>query len=158
MPEPPLCLLRTSFPMQWEAPSRAGLCGTLTLTLPLCLLLVPSAYTLARVYGVEGDLSEVARRGSGSACRSLYGGFVEWQMGEQADGKDSIAQQIAPEWHWPQLRVLILVVSGWACSQWEDGCLARAGLRMEGPYLSGIHQDPRLAGAREWTKAVGGRM
>uniref|UniRef100_A0A8C5LL18 Diphosphomevalonate decarboxylase n=1 Tax=Jaculus jaculus TaxID=51337 RepID=A0A8C5LL18_JACJA len=69
------------------------------------------AYTLAQVYGVEGDLSEVARRGSGSACRSLYGGFVEWQMGKQADGTDSIAQQVAPEWHWPQLRVLVLVVS-----------------------------------------------
>ncbi|XP_054524544.1 diphosphomevalonate decarboxylase isoform X1 [Pan troglodytes] len=68
-------------------------------------------YTLARVYGVESDLSEVARRGSGSACRSLYGGFVEWQMGEQADGKDSIARQVAPESHWPELRVLILVVS-----------------------------------------------
>ncbi|KAB1260260.1 Diphosphomevalonate decarboxylase [Camelus dromedarius] len=69
------------------------------------------AYTLARVYGVESDLSEVARRGSGSACRSLYGGFVEWQMGERADGKDSIARQVAPESHWPELRVLILVVS-----------------------------------------------
>ncbi|XP_002761300.3 diphosphomevalonate decarboxylase [Callithrix jacchus] len=69
------------------------------------------AYTLACVYGVESDLSEVARRGSGSACRSLYGGFVEWQMGEQADGKDSIARQVAPESHWPELRVLILVVS-----------------------------------------------
>lgn len=69
------------------------------------------AYALARVYGVESDLSEVARRGSGSACRSLYGGFVEWQMGEQADGKDSIARQVAPESHWPELRVLILVVS-----------------------------------------------
>ncbi|XP_032179680.1 diphosphomevalonate decarboxylase [Mustela erminea] len=69
------------------------------------------AYTLAQVYGVESDLSEVARRGSGSACRSLYGGFVEWQMGERADGKDSIARQVAPESHWPELRVLILVVS-----------------------------------------------
>ncbi|XP_059759963.1 diphosphomevalonate decarboxylase [Balaenoptera ricei] len=69
------------------------------------------AYTLARVYGVESDLSEVARRGSGSACRSLYGGFVEWQMGQRADGKDSVARQVAPESHWPELRVLILVVS-----------------------------------------------
>ncbi|XP_057258214.1 diphosphomevalonate decarboxylase, partial [Pezoporus wallicus] len=68
--------------------------------------------TLARLYGVEGELSEVARRGSGSACRSMLGGFVQWQRGERPDGRDSIAQQVAPETHWPELRVLILVVSG----------------------------------------------
>uniref|UniRef100_H0WGD6 Diphosphomevalonate decarboxylase n=1 Tax=Otolemur garnettii TaxID=30611 RepID=H0WGD6_OTOGA len=69
------------------------------------------AYTLAQVYGVDSDISEVARQGSGSACRSLHGGFVLWDMGKQADGKDSIARQVAPETHWPELRVLILVVS-----------------------------------------------
>ncbi|XP_075571665.1 LOW QUALITY PROTEIN: diphosphomevalonate decarboxylase [Pelecanus crispus] len=67
---------------------------------------------LARLYGVEGELSEVARRGSGSACRSMLGGFVQWQRGERADGRDSVAQQVAPETHWPELRVLVLVVSG----------------------------------------------
>ncbi|NXI34065.1 MVD1 decarboxylase, partial [Galbula dea] len=68
--------------------------------------------TLARLYGVEGELSEVARRGSGSACRSMLGGFVQWQRGQRPDGRDSLAHQVAPETHWPELRVLILVVSG----------------------------------------------
>ncbi|NXD88252.1 MVD1 decarboxylase, partial [Halcyon senegalensis] len=67
---------------------------------------------LARLYGAEGELSEVARRGSGSACRSMLGGFVRWQRGERPDGRDSLAHQVAPETHWPELRVLVLVVSG----------------------------------------------
>ncbi|XP_055755966.1 diphosphomevalonate decarboxylase [Salvelinus fontinalis] len=68
-------------------------------------------YTLSQVMGVEGELSVVSRQGSGSACRSMYGGFVQWIMGQQGDGKDSLAQQVEPETHWPELRVLVLVVS-----------------------------------------------
>ena len=30
-------------------------------------------------------LSAIARQGSGSACRSLWGGWVEWRMGERAE-------------------------------------------------------------------------
>ncbi|GFU47260.1 diphosphomevalonate decarboxylase [Nephila pilipes] len=66
---------------------------------------------LSALYNVEGDLSEIARQGSGSASRSIYGGFVHWLSGTQDDGSDSIAQQIASKEHWPEMRAIILVVN-----------------------------------------------
>ncbi|KAK8039008.1 hypothetical protein PG993_007419 [Apiospora rasikravindrae] len=57
------------------------------------------------------ELSLIARQGSGSACRSLFGGYVAWQMGSQADGLDSQAVEVAPASHWPEMRALILVAS-----------------------------------------------
>ncbi|PSS27172.1 hypothetical protein M430DRAFT_37976 [Amorphotheca resinae ATCC 22711] len=57
------------------------------------------------------DLSRIARQGSGSACRSLFGGYVAWQMGSKEDGSDSVAVEVAPASHWPTMRALILVVS-----------------------------------------------
>src|SRR5690625_261047 len=58
----------------------------------------------------EKDLSRMARQGSGSASRSIYGGFVEWQMGELADGSDSHAVPILPQDAW-DLRVLSVEVT-----------------------------------------------
>ena len=46
----------------------------------------------------EPELSRLARRGSGSASRSIPGGFVEWQVG--TTDEDSFAFSVAPAGHW----------------------------------------------------------
>lgn len=68
------------------------------------------AVALAKLYKIEGDISVLARFGSGSACRSIMGGFVRWHMGTDEHGTDSLAKQIAPASHWPEMRILVLVV------------------------------------------------
>ncbi|KAG6874503.1 hypothetical protein C0995_010413 [Termitomyces sp. Mi166 len=70
--------------------------------------------SLAQLYQLPvspSTLSLIARQGSGSACRSLYGGFVAWEQGTAADGSDSLAVQVAPQSHWPDMHALICVVS-----------------------------------------------
>ncbi|NOK19885.1 diphosphomevalonate decarboxylase [Corallococcus carmarthensis] len=54
--------------------------------------------------------SILARRGSGSACRSVQGGFCEWQRGERADGEDSYAIQRFDAGHWADLRMVVAIL------------------------------------------------
>ncbi|MCH8477954.1 MAG: diphosphomevalonate decarboxylase [Wenzhouxiangella sp.] len=53
-------------------------------------------------------LSALARRGSGSAARSLFGGFVEMHPGQAESGDDAVATALAGSEHWP-LAVVVAV-------------------------------------------------
>ncbi|NIO20446.1 MAG: diphosphomevalonate decarboxylase [Candidatus Aenigmarchaeota archaeon] len=58
----------------------------------------------------ERGLSILSRRGSGSASRSIAGGFVHWHRGEKEDGSDSFAEQIASPDHW-DIRMVVAVTT-----------------------------------------------
>jgi diphosphomevalonate decarboxylase len=57
------------------------------------------------------ELSILARRGSGSASRSILGGFVQWNKGTLPDGSDSLAIQVKDENHWPELSMIVTIIS-----------------------------------------------
>ena len=72
-----------------------------------------AALTLAACRALElnldaRELSIIARQGSGSACRSIHGGFVEWVHSTTSEG--SYAIQLADEHYW-DVRDLITIVS-----------------------------------------------
>lgn len=54
------------------------------------------------------ELSILARRGSGSAARSLFGGVVELHRGTRPDGTDSFATPLLDADDWP-LRVVVAI-------------------------------------------------
>jgi diphosphomevalonate decarboxylase len=62
-----------------------------------------AALTLAASAAAQLDLSQkelsrISRLGSGSACRSIFGGYVEWETGET--DLESFAQPLASIEHW----------------------------------------------------------
>lgn len=77
------------------------------------------------------ELSALARLGSGSAARSLMGGFVEWEVG--GDHESSTAHQLAPESHWDLHDVVLLVEEG----EKDVGSSQGHGLAKSSPLLKG---------------------
>ena len=82
------------------------------------------ALAASRAVGLSLDpaaLSALARRGSGSAARSIFGGFAEMHRGERADGEDSFAEPIVTDW---DVRLVIA-----ATTQGPKATLSTDGMR-----------------------------
>lgn len=60
----------------------------------------------------DRELSILARRGSGSAARSLFGGFVELHAGNRPDGLDSFAEPVLAPDAWPLAVVVAITELG----------------------------------------------
>jgi len=86
-------------------PSGAGIASSAAAFAALAL----AASCAAGLELSEVELSRLARRGSGSACRSIPGGFVEWQAGETDE--DSYAFSIAGPDHWDLVDCVTIVSS-----------------------------------------------
>lgn len=87
----------------------------------------------------ERGLSMLARRGSGSATRSVHAGFVEWKRGEKEDGSDCYAEQLFPPEHWHELRMVIAVTS-----KKDKKVKSRAGMKQSvatSPYYRAWAED-----------------
>jgi diphosphomevalonate decarboxylase len=114
------------------------------------------AAAAARAAGLAlspSELSALARVGSGSACRSVFGGYVEWRAGNAADGSDSHAYPLYPAEYW-ELGAVVALISGQ-----PKGVDSTAGMRRtvdsspyQAPFLEQVDND--LAAARV---AIGAR-
>lgn len=85
------------------------------------------------------DLSRLARRGSGSASRSIYGGFVEWRQGK--DDQTSYAVPIEEDLNWPIGMLVGIVNSG------QKKISSRAGMQTAvetSPYYQGWLQSTTI--------------
>jgi diphosphomevalonate decarboxylase len=72
----------------------------------------------------------LARRGSASAARSVFGGYVELQSHQDASDASACAKELAPSEHWP-LQVMIAVTS-----QEEKKISSSLGMRLSAEQSS----------------------
>src|SRR5215211_4881730 len=84
-------------------PSGAGIASSASAFAALAL----AGSKAAGLHLSKPELSRLARRGSGSASRSIPGGFVEWQAG--TSDEDSFAFSIAEPDHWDLVDCVAIV-------------------------------------------------
>ena len=81
-------------------------CASSASSMAALVLAITSALNLQNILS-KNELSKIARMGSGSACRSIFGGVSEWVTGV---GELSFAQQLYKNYYW-DLGVKLIIVN-----------------------------------------------
>lgn len=86
----------------------------------------------------EAGLSRLARLGSGSACRSVPGGFVEWMAGD--DHETSYATSFAPPEHWDMHDHIALVSEAGKAVSSRRGHVLASSSPLQAGRLKGVNE------------------
>jgi len=101
------------------------------------------------------ELSRFARLGSGSASRSVFGGFVLWRAGSRADGRDSYARTLYGERHWPELVDVVVLVENAPLKEVRSAEAMQTTVRTSPDYPGRLERLPPLIG--RIVRAIGAR-
>lgn len=95
-------------------------------------------------------LTRLARLGSGSASRSVLGGFVEWRAGTRPDGRDCYAVPIAEADHWPELVDRVALVRDAPVKAVRSAVAMQSTVRTSPGYARRLEEVPgRIARLRQ---------
>ena len=81
-------------------------CASSASSMAALVLAITSALKLENIIS-KTELTKIARLGSGSACRSIFGGICEWEKGNK---DDSMAVQLYEKNYW-DLGIRLIIVS-----------------------------------------------
>ena len=101
------------------------------------------------------ELSRLARLGSGSASRSVFGGFVEWRAGTRPDGRDCYARPLFGPDHWPALVDLVAIVKSAPVKEVRSADAMQATVTTSPVYRRRLAEIPNRL--RKMRAAIGAR-
>ena len=120
---PELRELQFSFKTENTFPTSAGIASSSSGFAALAIALDRAA----RLQLSPAQLSSLARTGSGSASRAVFGGFTSFPAGSEH------ASQLFDHNHWPDLRIVVVMVSAKAKPIGSRGAMERT--RTTSPYF-----------------------
>lgn len=100
-------------------------------------------------------LSQLARFGSGSAARSVFGGFVEWRAGRRPDGSDCYARPLFPPSHWPALVDEVALIADAPTKDVRSAVAMQSTVRTSPRYAHRLAEIPRRLSRMR--RAIGAR-